>query len=97
MHKKEIFFALLIALVLAVIFSPFASSWPDGLERVAEDKGFLHRGEGEPLIPAPIPDYAVPGIANGSLATALAGLLGTLIVFGLTYGMAAVIRKRSHS
>ena len=97
MHKKEIFFALLIALILAVVLSPFASSRPDGLERVAEDKGFLHRGEGEPLIPSPIPDYAVPGIANESLATSLAGLLGTLVVFGLTYGVAVVIRKRSHS
>jgi cobalt/nickel transport protein len=97
MHKKEIFFALLIALVLAVVLSPFASSRPDGLERVAEDKGFIHRGEGAPLIPSPIPDYAVPGIANERIATSLAGLLGTLIVFGLTCGVAAVIRKGSHS
>ena len=97
MHKKEIFFALLAALILAVVFSPFASSRPDGLERVAEDKGFIHMGEEKPVLSSPIPDYALPGIKNEKIATSLAGLLGTLFVFGLTCGVAAVIRKRGHS
>ena len=36
-----------IALVIA-IFSPLASSSPDGLERVAEDKAFVDKGEKDP-------------------------------------------------
>ena len=35
---------LLIAFVLAIVLSPFASSSPDGLEKVGEDKGFIHGG-----------------------------------------------------
>ena len=83
MDRKAIFFGLLIAIVLAVLLSPFASLWPDGLEKVAEDKGFLERAEVEPLIVAPIPDYAWPGLQSEKLATSSAGIAGTLIVFGL--------------
>ena len=74
---------LALALGLAFFLSPFASKAPDGLERVAADKGFLDRATGREVISSPLPDYAVPGVKNEALATALAGLAGTLIVFGL--------------
>ena len=54
--------ALAVAIGLATAASPFASSSPDGLERVAEDKGFLERGHlGTVQDRAPVPDYAAPG------------------------------------
>lgn len=93
MNRKEVLFALGITLFLAFIVSPFASSSPDGLERVAEDKGFLERGEIEPTFVSPIPDYAWPGVRNEALATSLAGVFGTLVVFGLGYGLAALYRR----
>ncbi len=93
MNKKEIFFGLIIAMFLAIIISPFASPWPDGLEKVAEDKDFLEKGEGEPLLPSPIPDYAWSGLKSERLATSAAGAFGTLLVFGLGYGLAALIGK----
>jgi hypothetical protein len=83
---------LLLALVVA-FFSPLASPHPDGLERVAEDKGFIDRAQDAPY--QIIPDYVLPGIANGNLATILAGIVGTLIVFGLAYGLAWALRRRS--
>jgi cobalt/nickel transport protein len=86
MDKKILAF-LLVALAVAVVLSPFASSNPDGLERVAEDKGFLERGEGKEVITAPIPDYLLPGVENERLATAAAGFVGTLVTFGLMYGV----------
>ena len=61
---------LLIALAV-VLVSPLASSWPDGLERVAENQGFGHLAEDPPY--EIIPDYVLPGIASESLATILAG------------------------
>ena len=95
MDSKAIFFGLLIAIMLAVLLSPFASPWPDGLEKVAEDKGFLERAEVEPPIVAPIPDYAWPGLQSERLATSTAGISGTLIVFGLGWGLAALIKHKS--
>lgn len=94
MGKKGILFGLMAALFLALVLSPFASPWPDGLEKVAEDKGFLEKGEIEPLFSSPIPNYAWPGLKSEKLATSVAGIVGTLIVFGMGYGLAALIRRR---
>ena len=94
MKKKHLLFGLLFSLLLALILSPFASRLPDGLERVAEDKGFAEKGEVEPVIPSPLPDYSWPGLRSERLATSFAGVAGTLIVFGISYGIAAVIKKK---
>jgi len=93
MTGKDILFGLMVAVFLAVIISPFASSSPDGLEKVAEDKGFLHKGEIKPIISSPIPDYTWPGLASEKIATSVAGVFGTLLVFGVSC-LAAVLIKR---
>jgi hypothetical protein len=82
---------LLIALAVTLI-SPLASAWPDGLERVAEDKGFIEDAQDAPY--EVIPDYVLPGIGNEALATILAGIVGTLVVFGLAYGLGILLRRR---
>jgi PDGLE domain len=87
--------ALALAMGLASAASPFASSHPDGLERVAEDKAFLDTGRLAPIQEdAPVPDYAFPGVENERLATGLAGFIGTLGVFAIGFGVAAVARRR---
>ena len=83
--------AFLICLAVAC-FSPLASSSPDGLERVAEDKGFIGLGQETPF--QVIADYAFPGIENEALATILAGLIGTIILFGIAYGVAWLLKSR---
>mgnify|MGYP001765489992 CR=1 FL=1 len=83
---------LLFAFVLAIA-SPLASSFPDGLEWVAEQHGFLETAR-DPLYKL-IPDYLIPGISNTALATILAGILGTLIVFFVALAVAYTRRKRS--
>ena len=82
---------LVIALAVTLL-SPLASPWPDGLERVAEDQGFIDAQE-EPRYEI-IPDYVLPGIASESLATILAGLVGVLIVFGIALGAGYALRRR---
>jgi hypothetical protein len=87
--------ALALAVGLASAASPFASSHPDGLERVAQDKAFLDSGRLAPIQEdAPVPDYAVGGVGDDRLATGLAGFIGTLGVFAIGYGIAAVARRR---
>jgi cobalt/nickel transport protein len=95
MKKKDILWGLFLALALALILSPFASSWPDGLEWVAGGLGFLSKGEGAAVMSSPIADYAFPGISNPKLATALAGLVGTVIMFVLGYGVAYLLKRRN--
>lgn len=87
-------FALALAVGLAVAVSPFVSSSPDGLEKVAEEQAFLEDGRPAAVQgDAPIPDYAFPGVENERLATGLAGFLGALGVFGLGYGLARVAAR----
>ena len=74
-------FGLVIALGLAIFVSPYACSWPDGLDKVAQKFGF--EGHAATLIKTWIPDYRMPGISSEGIATAIAGAIGTLIMFGL--------------
>jgi cobalt/nickel transport system permease protein len=82
---------LFIALIL-VIASPLASTNPDGLEWVASQIGFLGSAQ-EPMYRI-IPDYLFPGISNEALATIVAGILGIVIVFGVSLGVAYTRRNR---
>jgi cobalt/nickel transport system permease protein len=82
-------FGLGIALFLAIL-SPLASSHPDGLKWVAEQKGFLETARA-PFFNL-IPDYVLPGVSNEALATILAGIIGALMVFGVAFGI-AYLRK----
>ncbi len=77
--------ALCACLILAII-SPLASTSPDGLEKVAEDKGFLESASSSPF--QIIADYVFPGIQSEAVATILAGVIGTLLLFGIAYGIA---------
>ncbi len=85
-------FGLGIALAVAFL-SPLASSYPDGLEWVAAQHGFLKAARA-PLYKL-IPHYIFPGIDNNTLATIIAGTLGTLMVFGVALGVAWFRRRKS--
>ncbi len=93
MKKNEILFGVIVALFLAIAVSPFASPWPDGLEKVAEDKGFLEKGEVAPILVSPVPDYVWPGIKSERIATSLAGAAGTLVSFTAGVILAVIIKR----
>ena len=89
---RWIWIALAAALAVGALLSLAASPAPDGLERVAEDQGFLGKAVQVPLLRSPLPDYLFPGIADQRLAAGLAGFLGTLALFALSYGLGRVLR-----
>ena len=92
MKSKWWLISLLVCLAVASL-SPLASSSPDGLERVAENKGFIDLAQESPF--QIIADYIFPGIENETLATILAGLIGTLILFGVVYSLAWLLASRT--
>lgn len=79
-----------IALLIGVFLSPFASSDPDGLDRVSQDQGFENKAVEDPLAHK-LPfyqifdEYAMRGVPE-QIATPMAGLLGTLATFGIAWG-----------
>ncbi len=84
-------YGALISLGLALFISPFASALPDGLEKVL---GLAGRS-GKAALAAPMPEYAMPGIRWGVLATSLAGAAGTIVVFLLAWLLARVLVPRN--
>ncbi len=80
-----------VALLIAVLLSPFASKNPDGLDRVSEDlKLSTKEAKEKPAHKLPFyavfDEYTLRGVPE-SVATPLAGLLGTLATFGLAFGV----------
>lgn len=96
-HRGFLLAGLLTALLLAGVVSGFASSDPDGLEKVAEDKGFLDTAEDSALADGPLADYAVSGVDNERLSTGLAGVIGVTITFAFGLGLFALVKRRDSS
>ena len=80
-----------VAIILAFLLSPLASGNPDGLESVAETLGFLDLGEGAVWNSSPMPDYTMFG--DSTVSGMLAGLVGTIVMFGLGFGLAFLLKK----
>jgi cobalt/nickel transport protein len=88
---------LLAALAVAAFLSPLASSAPDGLERVAERLGFAGRERKAPVVKAPLAEYQVSPIRDRRVSTSVAGIIGTLVVFGIAAGAGAALRRKRPS
>jgi hypothetical protein len=77
---------LIVAALFAFFASPHASSKPDGLSKVAIDKGFDSTERESATADSPLAGYAVKGVGDDSLATGLAGVIGV----GLCFAVGAV-------
>jgi hypothetical protein len=86
---------LVVAALLAVGLSRWASTEPDGLNRVAIDEGFADEETDHALADAPTAGYAVDGVEDEGLGTGLAGLIGVAVTFAVAGGLLLVVRRRS--
>jgi cobalt/nickel transport system permease protein len=77
--------------LLAVLLSPLASGNPDGLERIAEDMGFLGTAVAAPY--EILPDYTIPFLGETPLSTIVAGAVGALVVMGILILAGRSMRK----
>lgn len=69
----------LIALLLAFLVAPHASSSPDGLQKVTVDQGLGgHSGGG--------------GLRDHGLSIGVAGVIGVTVVFGAAFGLSKIAR-----
>jgi cobalt/nickel transport system permease protein len=81
---------LLVTLALLLLGLPFASRWPDGLERVAQSLGFDRlAAEHLPL------GIRLPGLGSAVAATWAAGVGGTVLAFLLAYGLSVALVPKS--
>ncbi len=90
--KKYLATTVFLIVFLSILI-PFASSSPDGLEKVAASLGI----ESQPMWSGLMPDYSVEALNNPYASTLAAGIIGTLIVLGATTILGYTITKRSTS
>ena len=86
----------LITLGLVLFVLPFASRWPDGLEKVAAAVGFHAKAIKAQLVSSPLAEYRVPGVGSLSAATALAGIIGAVLVFTVSFVLARALHRKSN-
>ena len=84
--------ALAVVLLVAGVLSGFASGSPDGMEKVAQEKGFSAQGR-ESAALGPFDGYAVAG-DDSRLGTGAAGVAGAGMVLLIAGGAAWAIRRR---
>ena len=87
--KKILWFTI----TLSVLAAFFASAFPDGLDFVSEKLGFAHKAaEGS----APMAGYSVPFLPQGPVSTAVAGILGVLIILSVFFIAVRMFKKKDN-
>jgi cobalt/nickel transport protein len=87
-NKKFLAAGFLVSIFLAGVVSFYASSDPDGLEKVAEDIGFIETAKDHTYADGVLADYGVKGIENERASVGVAGVIGvigTAVVAGLLF------------
>ena len=95
--KKLIVIASMLCAFLASGVSFYASADPDGLERVAQDIGFLESAKDSAVSGSPLADYTFAGIENERLSVAVAGLAGVAVTGLVGVGLPLWVRKPNNS
>ncbi|WLQ34329.1 energy-coupling factor ABC transporter permease [Streptomyces castrisilvae] len=85
---------LITALVLAGFVSYYASANPDGLEKVATDKGIDKEAKEHAAKDSPLADYGVKDVSNARLSGGLAGVIGVGVTLVAGSGAFYVVSRR---
>lgn len=93
--RAVVLIGLLVALVLAGGVSYYASRSPDGLNKVAVDKGFDKGEKKHALDDSPLSGYGTKGVDNDRLSGGLAGVAGVGLTFLIGGGLVLVVRRRN--
>ncbi|MEU6391333.1 energy-coupling factor ABC transporter permease [Streptomyces sp. NPDC046939] len=96
-HRKLWITGLVTSLVLAGFVSFYASANPDGLEKVAHDKGIDSKTKEHAAADSPLADYGVKDITDARLSGGLAGVIGVGVTVVAGSGIFWALRRRRTS
>ncbi|MCW2739439.1 PDGLE domain-containing protein [Nocardioides sp.] len=85
---------LLLSLLVAGVASYYASAHPDGLAYVAQETGFSDAEKPHSASDSPFAGYTTKGVDDGRLSGGLAGVVGVLVMLGLSTGLFWALRRR---
>ena len=78
---------IVVSLFIAGFVSFYASSSPDGLEKVAEDQGFIGKAQDSANASLPTADYSIAGVESERLSVGRAGILGVAVMAVVAFGL----------
>lgn len=93
-NKTFILVGILVSLIFAAVVSNFASSSPDGLEKVAEDTGFIESAQDSAVAGSPLADYGVAFVDNSFLSTGLSGIMGVVVTALIAFGLFKLLSRK---
>ncbi|MFA3875243.1 energy-coupling factor ABC transporter permease [Streptomyces sp. MMCC 100] len=93
-HRKVWITGLVASLVLAGFVSFYASANPDGLEKVASDKGIDEKAKEHANADSPLADYGVKDITDARLSGGLAGVIGVGVTVVAGSAVFWTVRRR---
>ena len=96
-QKTFLISGFIASLFLAGVVSFYASSNPDGLEKVAGDIGFIETAKDHTYADGALADYGVKGIENDRLSTGAAGVIGVIATGVISTGLFMMVRRKSGS
>ncbi|MER7836150.1 energy-coupling factor ABC transporter permease [Streptomyces sp. NPDC096040] len=85
---------LVTSLVLAGFVSFYASADPDGLEKVAHDKGIDVKAEEHAAADSPLADYGLRDVSDARLSGGLAGVIGVGVTVVAGSAVFWAVRRR---
>ncbi len=93
-HLQKWIVPVIAVLLISGVLSLFASTWPDGLDSVAQKYHFKEKETKVIELPTPLADYKVKGI-DEKLGTSIAGLVGSGVAFGAAFGIAQAVKPKN--
>lgn len=93
-QNKFLLGGILVSIIVAGFISYYASSSPDGLEKVAEDKGFLDTAKDSANSDSFLADYGIAGIDNERLSVGLSGLIGVIATLSVSLLIFKTLAKK---
>ena len=90
--RKTVIIGLVVALIFVVVGSFVLSYSMETLDKQAEELG----AQESPIWNPPLPDYSIPGLESawGSL---IVGIMGVVLLFGMSYGVASHLKRKHGS
>lgn len=96
-QKTFLISGFIASLFLAGVVSFYASSHPDGLEKVAQDIGFSETAKENTNADGALADYGVKGVDNERLSTGAAGIIGVIATGVISTGLFILVRRKPGS
>ena len=93
-QKTFLISGFIASLFLAGVVSFYASSSPDGLEKVAGEIGFINSAKEHTNSDGVLADYGVKGVENERLSVGAAGVIGVIATGAISTGLFFLIRRK---